>query len=218
MISKMKLSWVAVAAIVAMAGCGDDDGTDTPTDDVPMEDMGTTMADDMGAEGGLSCQDRVPTDGFGAIPGSNMSEFFMPLQTCDGTEYSFYNEDFCEAEVTVISIAAGWCPPCIMESMQLEAEINAIYASQGVRVIQILTQKEDGTAPDLAYCDEWVSRFGLSNIELIDPAQFTSSFFPDNSLPSTIIIDSEGVIRFRENGASDGLTTLKAAIDEVLGG
>ena len=217
MISKMKLSWVAVAAIVAMAGCGDDDGTDTtPTDDAPLEDMGTTMADDMGGEGGLSCQDRVPTSGFGAIPGRNLSGF--TLQACDGSDYDFYNEEFCEAQVTVVSIAAGWCNPCIMESMQLEAEINAIYGPQGVRVIQILTQTDDFSAPDLAYCDEWVSRFGLSNVELIDPAQLTGVFFPDNSLPSTLIIDSEGVIRFRENGASDGLTTLKAAIDEVLGG
>ncbi len=212
----MKKLSLIVGALVALAGCGDDDATDgTDVSDVPGMDMGTPMDEDLGTPDALSCQDRVPTSGFGAIPGRNLSGF--TLQDCSGADYSFYNESFCENQLTVISIAAGWCPPCIAESMQLEAEINDFYAGQGVRVIQILTQTADYSAPDLAYCQGWVDRFGLSNVELIDPAQLTGIFFPDNALPSTIIVDSQGVIRFRENGASDGLTSLKSAIDEVLG-
>lgn len=210
---KLSLIWI-VGALVAF-GCGDDDVTDDVTDDLPAVDMGTPTGEDMGPVDALSCQDRVPTSGFGAIPGRNLSGF--TLQDCSGADYTFYNEDFCDAEVTVISIGAGWCPPCIAESEQLEAEINDFYEGQGVRVIQILIQTADYSAPDTAYCQEWVDRFGLSNIELIDPAQLTGIFFPDNSLPSTIIVDHEGVIRFRENGASDGLISLKSAINEVLG-
>ncbi len=209
-----KLSLICILGAFVAFGCGDDDVTDPG--DTPAGDMGTAMDEDLGTPDALSCQDRVPTMGFGSIVGRNMSGF--TLQDCSGADYSFYNEDFCESELTVISIAAGWCPPCIAESEQLETEINDYYAGQGVRVIQILIQTADYSAPDLAYCTEWVERFELSNIELIDPATLTDIFFPDNSLPSTIIIDREGVIRFRENGASDGLTSLKAAIDEVLGG
>jgi hypothetical protein len=209
---------MVVLALVALSGvmaCGDDDATDvTDTADV---DMGPVVETDAGPVETISCQDRVPTEGFGATPGRNMEPWEFPLQQCDGTEYTFYNEAFCEAEVTVINIAAGWCGPCILESDQLEEEINAVYGPMGVRVIQILIQTNDRAAPDLAYCEDWVDRFGLSNTQLIDPAQLTGIFFPDNALPSTLIIDNQGVIRFRENGASDGLTSLKFAIDEVLG-
>jgi cytochrome c biogenesis protein CcmG, thiol:disulfide interchange protein DsbE len=206
-----KLSWLMVGALVALGGCGDD-GVDDATD-LTGEDMGTPI-EDLGPVDALSCQAQVPTDGFGAIAGRNLRGF--TLQDCSGTDYSFYNEEFCEAELTVISIAAGWCPPCITESEELEAEINEVYAGQGVRVIQILTQTADYSAPDLAYCQGWVDRFGLSNVELIDPAQLTGIYFPDNALPSTIIVDREGVIRFRENGATDGLTSLKSGINAVL--
>jgi len=210
-----KLSSIWILGALVAFGCGDDDVTDDDMTDLPEVDMGTPVEEDMGPVDALSCQDRVPTSGYGTFPGRNMSGF--TLQDCSGSDYSFYNEDFCEAELTVISIAAGWCPPCIAESEQLEAEINEVYADQGVRVIQILTQKADYSAPDLAYCTEWVDRFELSNVQLIDPLQETGIFFPDNSLPSTIIVDSEGVIGFAENGATDGLTSLKSAIDRLLG-
>ena len=133
----MKKLSLIVGALVALGGCGDDDSTDVDdVSDVPGVDMGTPMDEDLGTPPtGLSCQDRVPTSGFGAIPGRNMSGF--TLQDCSGTDYSFYNEEFCSNEVTVISIAAGWCPPCIAESEQLEEEITDFYAGQGVRVIQI---------------------------------------------------------------------------------
>jgi len=211
-----KLSMICMVGALTAFGCGDDDvATDDDPGDLPAIDMGTPVEEDLGTVDALSCQDRVPTSGYGAIPGRNLSGF--TLQDCSGADYTFYNEDFCEAEVTVISIGAGWCRPCIIESMQLEEEINDFYAGQGVRVIQILTQTEDYSAPDLAYCENWVTRFGLSNVVLIDPATLTDIFFPDGVLPSTVIVDRDGVIRFRENGASDGLLSLKSAIDSVLG-
>lgn len=209
-----KLSMICIVGALAAFGCGDDDVVTDDPGDLPEVDMGAP-GEDLGPVDVLSCQDRVPTSGTGATPGRNLSGF--TLQDCSGADYTFYNEEFCEAELTVISIAAGWCPPCIAESEQLEEEINQFYAGQGVRVIQILTQTADYSAPDLAYCQGWVDRFGLTNVQLIDPAQLTGIFFPDNALPSTIIVDSQGVIRFRENGATDGLTSLKSAIDEVLG-
>ena len=210
----MKKLTLMMGALVALGGCGDDDSTDDTDTTLPAMDMGTPVEDDLGSPDALSCQDRVPTAGTGSIPGRNLRDF--TLQDCNGNDYTFYNEDFCESEVTVISIGAGWCGPCIVESMQLEEEINDFYAGQGVRVIQILIQTEDYSAPDLAYCENWVERFGLSNTVLIDPATLTDIFFPEGVLPSTVIVDRDGVIRFRENGASDGLLSLKSAIDAVL--
>ena len=83
-------------------------------------------------------------------------------------------------------------------------------------MIQIITQDPEFRAPTLEFCQQWVDRFGLTNVEVIDPDQITNIYFPDNALPSTIIVDEEGTIRYRENGASDGLISLRAKIDELL--
>jgi hypothetical protein len=210
--AKLSVLWIG-AALIAL-GCGDDDGpAATPDAGVATADAGTTGDIDAGSGDGLSCEERVPTV-FGVALGRNLQPF--TLQQCDGSDYSFYNEDFCAANLTVVSIAAGWCPPCIAESRQLTERIVRAYEGRGVRVIQILVQTDTYGPPDLAYCDAWVDEFGLENVELIDPAQWTQPFFPDNALPSTIIVDNQGVIRFRENGATDGLTSLQAGIDAEL--
>jgi len=198
---------------LALVACGDDDTTP------PMVDAGIIMVD----SGPMPMEDAGPIDMCEAPPppyGTAVGRTLAPftLQQCDGTDYSFYNEEWCDpaTRFTVISIAAGWCGPCILESRQLTAEISIPYAPRGVRLIQIITQTEDYSAPDLAYCDGWVETFGLINIELIDPAQVTGIYFPDNALPSTIIVDEMGTIRFRENGVSEGLISLKAKLDELL--
>jgi hypothetical protein len=41
-------------------------------------------------------------------------------------------------------------------------------------------------------------------------------YWPDGSLPATLIIDDEGIIRFYESGAMDGLDSLTAALDGLL--
>lgn len=200
-------------------GCGGDDDRGGP----PGDDAGTMGTDDGGTTGDGDGGDTADAgDGLCPYPegpyGTNVLSKFEPftLEQCDGTPYSFHNEDYCMSRLTVISIAAGWCPPCIRESMLLTETITEPYREAGVRVIQILVQKADYTAPDYAFCNDWVSRYGLTNIELLDPIGVTAHYFPGNSLPSTIIVDDEGIIRFRENGATEGLVSLKAKLDELL--
>ena len=209
-----------VSSVFALAACtssnrGPGEGTDSGMITV---DGGDGVDAGGGGDAGPAtmCADP-PSEPYGTSVGRKLEPF--TLENCaDGTEYSFYNQDYCESSFTVISIAAGWCPPCIRESSELTERVTEAYRDQGVRVIQILTQTEDYSAPSITYCQNWVTRFGLTNIELIDPAQITQIYFPDNVLPSTIIVDSEGVIRFRENGASEGLVSLTAKLDELLAG
>lgn len=209
--------WGVVMILAAgLSACGDDDrptgGTDSGTVDVdgggPAGDAGTMMTTD------LSCGD-IPGEPYGVSVGRVLEPFTLPSCT-EGGDYSFYNEAWCDAKLTVISIAAGWCPPCIQESMQLTDRVTEVYRDQGVRVMQVVVQKADYSEPDIAYCNDWVDRFGLTNIELIDPTGVTQVYFPGGSLPSTIIVDSDGIIRFRENGATEGLTSLTNELDDLL--
>ncbi len=217
----MKKSLLALLCALPLAafGCGDDGG-DTPTDGgtamnddggtTPTPDGGSTTPTDSGTE--YACD--YPTGPYGTA----RNRFFEPfsLQQCDGSDWNFVNDGFCDSQITVVSIAAEWCGPCIEESRQFEAEINERYAGQGVRLVQIITQNERFGPPTLEGCTAWKARFGLSNPVLIDPAQITSIYFPDGVLPSTVIVDREGRIRVRENGADMGLVTLRREIDALL--
>lgn len=213
-----RLMTMVLALGLALGGCGDDDSGMTGTDAGPGgEDAGGGVdTGPVGEDTGPDFLCDYPAGPYGTATGRHFEPF--TLQACDGSYYDFLNEDFCSEEhrLTVISIAAEWCPPCIEESRQFEEQINERYAGQGVRLIQILTQDAEFGEPTLELCNRWVSRFGLTNVEVIDPAQLTSIYFPDGSLPSTIIVDSTGTIRFRENGATSGLISLRAKIEELL--
>lgn len=162
----------------------------------------------------VGCGDDTTGDSDGGA-GSEVGDTLQPftLSKCDGTPYTFSAS---AATYTVISLAAGWCQPCTQESQLLEERVTDAYADRGVVVVQALTQKADFSDPDGAFCSEWASTYGLSNIEVIDPDGELNTLWPTMALPSTTIVDSNGVIVFREIGATDGITSLTAKLDELL--
>jgi hypothetical protein len=189
-------------------GCGNTPvvGTDAP---VPVTDAP-----------GDTCGPPVLSGG--DIFGSSVGTYFenWTLQECDGTPYTFYNEEYCAPEhtLTVVSIAGIWCVPCQNESAQLTDVITEPYRDRGVRVLQIIVDGQTpGTSFTPAECQQWVDTYGLVNTELMDPGgDVTNRYFPDGALPSTLIIDETGQIRFRENGATMGLVSLTSALDSLL--
>jgi hypothetical protein len=106
------------------------------------------------------------------------------------------------------------------------------FKEQFAQARQLLVQDPAYHVPDAAFCNQWVTTHGLSvtptmagshydltsgNIELLDPAQISNIYFPDGSLPSTLIVDSHGIIRFHENGESPDLASLTSELDSLLG-
>lgn len=214
-------------------GCGDDDGLPT-ADTGPEVDAGTDAgAVDTGPDANAG-EDAGPTpdasigacawDGpYGAIVGSRMRPLGtvaqgndFDLQDCNGDSYAFPDQATCDAKLTVISIAAGWCGPCIAESRVLEAEINQMFDPADVHVVQVITQDANFNPPPAGYCTEWVERFGLTNTQLVDPAQLLQPFFPENSLPSTIIVDNEGLILDRLTGIEAGPNPVAQLHDSLV--
>jgi len=196
----------SAALLLGAVGCDSDP-------DPGEEDAGEVMLPDSG-ETPPACS--APSDGFATSEGSNFTPF--TLQLCDGSDFEFYGEDegFCDASYTVVSIAAGWCGPCRAEAMVMRQLVED-YADDGVRVVVAIVQDNEYAAPDLAFCEGWVDQYGLTNPVMIDPTQETQIYFPGNSLPATLIVDSEGVIVHREYGVSDNLETVRATLDDLLG-
>lgn len=201
---------LVLAALAGLAGCGGDP-TPAATDAGITVDLGA----DVDAGGALSCTTgaTVPTTGFGTREGAKFKP--LTLNTCGGDPYAFYNADYCAAKFTILSIAAGWCNPCRYETSQLPA-LQAEYEPRGVRLLQVMFQDESYRAASGAYCQAWVDEFGLTNVELNDPAQATQIYFPAGSLPATVIVDNQGTIVFREYGTTDGLASLRAKLDQLL--
>ena len=208
------LSLLALCAALVASACNSSD----PPGPAPMDAGVDASSGDVDAGGdavdggGLSC--TYPDAPYGTRVGAKLEPFTLPQ--CDGTPYSFANEEFCAARFTVISIAAGWCMPCRYESANLTTRVTEAYRDRGVRVIQVLVQDDMYRAADGAFCEGWVSMYGLTNIELTDADGTTQIYFPGGSLPSTIIVDSTGTIVWRENGAAMWLGTLTAKLDMLL--
>ena len=175
--------------------------------DAATSDGGVILLDD----GGM-CD--IPQGPYGTRVGAKFAP--ITLNTCDNQPYEFYNQDFCSAKLTVFGIAAGWCGPCMQESMQLHRIISQGFAGR-VRLIQTLIQDPNYRAPNSAFCNQWKTTYGLTNTELMDPSQLTNIYFPDGSLPSTVIVDGDGIIQYRENGVSENLQDIVDKLNQLLG-
>jgi hypothetical protein len=206
---------IGFVAALLLAACGG-----SPPATMTGTDAGPVVLPDTGPMS--TCANHIPSpetnpaEQYGVSNGTQFRPF--TLGDCDGTPYSFYGPEYCDAatQYTVVSIAAGWCGPCMMESSQLASRVLDVYGSD-VRVVQILVQSASHGRPTSTDCHNWVDTFGVENVELLDPDQITNRYFPDGSLPSTIIVDSTGTIVWHENGAVDGLTTLTGELDQLLG-
>ncbi len=194
-----------VIFLLLVAGC-------QPTEPAGDPDGGPIVFPDSG--GSTNCGD--PGGPYGTSVGSNFLPFTLPQ--CDGTPFAFYGEQegFCEARFTVLTMSAGWCGPCRAEAEQMQRQLVDAYADQGVRVVVSVIQDNDYREPDGLFCQSWVDQYGLTNPVVYDVAQETGIYFPAGSLPANLIVDSEGVIRHREYGATVGLETIRAALDRLL--
>jgi thiol-disulfide isomerase/thioredoxin len=99
--------------------------------------------------------------------------------------------------VTVINVWGAWCTACREEAPSL-SEVADKYAAKGVQFLGIDTLDNDANA--LSYD----SRFGISYPSLADPDQTLvldlKSLIPSEGVPSTLIIDSNGMVAVRAIG------------------
>lgn len=220
--------WVVLIASAIFA-CGDSDET-APSADVSGADVGlgdTTVDANEGSDASDGADAASDTETRACSPpegpfGTSEGRRFLPftLDDCNGDPFEFYGEaeGYCDASLTVFSMAAGWCEPCRVEAELMQELLVDEYADAGVRVVVAIIQDNAYQPPSLDFCAEWAEQYGLTNPILVDPVQESGIYFPGGALPATLIVDSEGTIVFREYGAAEQLTTLRAEIDAALGG
>lgn len=112
----------------------------------------------------------------------------LTLSSLDGKEHSL---DEYRGQVVLVNLWATWCPPCKAEMPILDTYFQE-HSDEGFTLIAI---NDGDTKEDVI---TFVENYGLSFPVWIDTEhKATINAFKTQSLPSSFVLDREGVIRLR---------------------
>jgi thiol-disulfide isomerase/thioredoxin len=109
--------------------------------------------------------------------------------------------------VLVVNFWASWCGPCRVEQPQLNRVARA-YRGRGVQFIGINVRDSHGAAQ--SYAEE----FKIPYPSLFDQAALQAVRLQAVALPSTFILDRDGVVAYRLTGKTT-LAILSARLDKL---
>ncbi|MCX6038087.1 MAG: TlpA disulfide reductase family protein [Chloroflexi bacterium] len=107
-------------------------------------------------------------------------------------------EDY-RGQVILVNNWATWCPPCKTEMSELQAYYTA-HAAEGFVVVAI----ESGEPADQVA--SFVQEYGMSFPVWLDPQGTALEIFQNWNLPSSYVIDRDGIIRLAWTGAINQAT------------
>ena len=115
-------------------------------------------------------------------------------------------------KVVLLNIWATWCHPCRSEIPELRA-IHATYQQRGLELIGVSVDADSNDENIRQFMKEFQMTFPIWR----DPEERISTKFLTVGVPSTFLIDKQGILRWRKTGpiAPNDLS-LKAAIERAL--
>jgi cytochrome c biogenesis protein CcmG/thiol:disulfide interchange protein DsbE len=149
----------------------------------------------------LLAPDRV-SDAARIIAGSDENNSAIPAEvsfpapklSLTGLDGSRHTLDDYKGQVVLVNNWATWCPPCKAEMPTLE-EYFEDHKEQGFILIAI----EAGESEDEV--NEFADKNNLTFQVWLDPRSLALDIFQNWSLPSSYIIDREGIVRLAWTGA-----------------
>ena len=100
-------------------------------------------------------------------------------------------------QVVLLNFWASWCGPCRQE-MPILDQMHQRYADTGFAVLGVNVEGELGPAKKIA--DKTKVTFPV----LIDEGQAVSELYDLEAMPSTVVIDRDGVVRYYHRGYKPG--------------
>lgn len=100
-------------------------------------------------------------------------------------------------QVVLINFWASWCGPCRQE-MPLLDRLHQRYEDTGFAVLGINVEGEAAPAQEL------IDRIPVTFPVLIDEGQLVSELYRLEAMPSTVVVDRDGVVRYIHRGYKPG--------------
>jgi len=129
------------------------------------------------------------------------------LTTLDGTPVD--NLQAMQGEVVFVDFWASWCPPCI-QSFPFLNQLHQDYADRGFRVMGINLDEKISDAEK--FLSESPAKFSI----VADPTKQCAQNFDVIAMPSSYLIDRQGVVRYIHRGFRPGETEELRLIVELL--
>ena len=100
-------------------------------------------------------------------------------------------------KVIVVNFWATWCVPCVTEMSSFE-NLYRRYRSQGLTLLAVSLDKGDSTK-----VQEFADKHKLSFPILLDTKGVAEKLYPSFSIPFTYVIDKQGRVVARVDGAKN---------------
>ena len=102
-----------------------------------------------------------------------------------------------KGKLLLVNLWATWCQPCLREMPSLEK----LQASQGDQLVVAAISEDRGGAKVV---EPFVAKLGLDRVKVyLDPKSEVGHAFEVRGLPTTVVIDPEGKVVGRVEGAAE---------------
>ncbi len=129
----------------------------------------------------------------------------LSLESLDGNPVSL---DELQGEVVLVNNWATWCPPCRAEM----PELNAYYQDHKGEGFLVVAIEAGSPRSDV---EAFVEGEGIAFPVLLDPGSKALKSFQNAALPSSYVIDRQGILRLTWTGAINR-ATLERFVNPLL--
>lgn len=158
------------------------------------------------------CVSRVPegTVTAGRIPAPHTG-FLAPDFSLPDAEGQVIRLSDLRGRAVIINLWASWCVPCRTEMPALE-RVYRDYATEGLALLAVNATSQDSRSAAQKFAVEQ----GLTFPILFDEQGEVSRLYALNALPTTIFLDSSGVIRDVIIGGPMAESLLRVRVEQLL--
>jgi thiol-disulfide isomerase/thioredoxin len=137
-------------------------------------------------------------------------EPFVPEFAFTSLEGASISNVSLEGKVVLLDFWATWCPPC-RESVPTIQNLHKKYADKAFEIVGISADGDE---------DSWkafVAKNKMNWAEYLDLSEMMLGKFEVDSFPTYIVVDKEGVVRYRQSGFGPATQTeLEDTINKAL--